>query len=221
MVEVPTISSPTSAMLKNLFMVLDFLFRDSCTWASAKSGEMPLCVEQNCSSLVLCVCRFAEDYRVALQKSYAWTNQVPPDIPDAQGFVVRPRSRRQTVRIKTEVLTLSFWCLNPAVVSVDLVDLGVVLITEGCTQQEKPWMKSEYFGHSIHNVSVFVPPRLSLTWAAQYTASCWPLEPCHPWTPSPLNLVWNSQSSWRPATWSRSHRWVGVPTEPLWSSVST
>lgn len=61
--------------------------------------------------------RFAEDYRVALQKSYAWTNQLPPDAPDAQGFVVRPRQRqRQSIRVKTEVLTVSFWCLNPAVV---------------------------------------------------------------------------------------------------------
>ena len=68
-------------------------------------------------SCSLYVCRFAEDYRVALQKSYAWTNQVPPDTPDAQGFFVRPRVRqRQSIRVKTEVLTLSFWCLNPAVV---------------------------------------------------------------------------------------------------------
>lgn len=65
----------------------------------------------------VCVRRFADDYRVALQKSYVWTNQVPPDVPDAQGFFVRPRHRqRQSVRVKTEVLTLSFWCLNPAVV---------------------------------------------------------------------------------------------------------
>ncbi|XP_030599345.1 Fanconi anemia group J protein isoform X2 [Archocentrus centrarchus] len=94
MVQIPTINSLTSIMLKNLFMVLDFLFRGNC--------------------------RFAEDYRVALQKSYEWTNRVAPDIPDAQGFVVRPRSRRQNVRVKTEVLTLSFWCLNPGVAFSDL-----------------------------------------------------------------------------------------------------
>ncbi|XP_028276270.1 Fanconi anemia group J protein [Parambassis ranga] len=95
MVQIPTISSATSTILKNLFMVLDFLFRDNC--------------------------RFAEDYRVALQKSYAWTNQVPPDVPDAQGFLVRQRHRqRQSSRVKTEVLTLSFWCLNPAVAFSDL-----------------------------------------------------------------------------------------------------
>ncbi|XP_053176881.1 Fanconi anemia group J protein [Scomber japonicus] len=94
-VPVPTISSSTSTVLKNLFMVLDFLFRDNC--------------------------RFSEDYRVALQRSYAWTNQIPPDIPDAQGFIVRQRNRhRQSVRVKAEVLTLSFWCLNPAVAFSDL-----------------------------------------------------------------------------------------------------
>lgn len=65
----------------------------------------------------VCICRFAEDYRIALQKSYAWMNQVPPDVTDAQGFFVRPRRRqRQSIRVKTEVLTLSFWSLNPAVV---------------------------------------------------------------------------------------------------------
>ncbi|XP_042270894.1 Fanconi anemia group J protein isoform X2 [Thunnus maccoyii] len=95
MVQVPTISSSTSTVLKSLFMVLDFLYRDNC--------------------------RFSEDYRVALQKSYTWTNQVPPDIPDAQGFIVRQRRRqRQSVRVKAEVLTLSFWCLNPAVAFSDL-----------------------------------------------------------------------------------------------------
>lgn len=61
------------------------------------------------------VCRFADDYRVALQQSYVWTTQ--EDVPDAQGFFARPRRRRQAVRTKTLVHTLSFWCLNPAVVS--------------------------------------------------------------------------------------------------------
>uniref|UniRef100_A0A673B8E6 DNA 5'-3' helicase n=1 Tax=Sphaeramia orbicularis TaxID=375764 RepID=A0A673B8E6_9TELE len=94
-VQLPTISSSSSTVLKNLFMVLDFLFRDSS--------------------------RFADDYRVALQKTYAWTTQLPPDIPDANGFFVRPRHRqRQSNRVKTEVLTLSFWCLNPAVAFSDL-----------------------------------------------------------------------------------------------------
>ncbi|KAM9801201.1 Fanconi anemia group J protein [Neosynchiropus ocellatus] len=94
-VSVPTVHSATSMVLKGLFMVLDFLFRENC--------------------------RFSEDYRVALQKSYAWTNKAPPDVPDAQGFFVRPRQRqRQSIRVKSEVLTLSFWCLNPAVTFSDL-----------------------------------------------------------------------------------------------------
>uniref|UniRef100_A0A3B4ZN16 DNA 5'-3' helicase n=1 Tax=Stegastes partitus TaxID=144197 RepID=A0A3B4ZN16_9TELE len=107
MVQVPTISSATATVLKSLFMVLDFLYRDNC--------------------------RFAEDYRVALQKSYAWTNQVPPDVPDAQGFFVRPRHRqRQSVRVKAEVLTLSFWCLNPAVAFSDLSgSVHSIVLTSG------------------------------------------------------------------------------------------
>ncbi|XP_040903306.1 Fanconi anemia group J protein isoform X2 [Toxotes jaculatrix] len=107
MVLVPTISSATSTVLKSLFMVLDFLYRDNC--------------------------RFAEDYRVALQKSYAWTNQAPPDIPDSQGFFVRPRHRqRQSIRVKTEVLTLSFWCLNPAVAFSDLSgSVHSIVLTSG------------------------------------------------------------------------------------------
>jgi len=61
--------------------------------------------------------RFSEDYRVALQQTYTWTNQVQPDVPDAHGFFARPRARRrQSARVKAMVLTLSFWCLNPAVV---------------------------------------------------------------------------------------------------------
>lgn len=107
MVQIPTISSVTSTVLKNLFMVLDFLYRDNC--------------------------RFAEDYRVALQKSYSWTNQVRPDVPDAQGFFVRPRQRqRQSIRVKIEVLTLSFWCLNPAVAFSDLSGLvRSIVLTSG------------------------------------------------------------------------------------------
>lgn len=91
-VEVPTISSNTQTVLKSLFMVLGFLFRQNC--------------------------RFADDYRVALQQSYVWTTQ--EDVPDAQGFFARPRRRRQAVRTKTLVHTLSFWCLNPAVAFSDL-----------------------------------------------------------------------------------------------------
>ncbi|XP_034556652.1 Fanconi anemia group J protein isoform X2 [Notolabrus celidotus] len=107
MVQVPTISSATSTVLKSLFVVLDFLFRDNC--------------------------RFADDYRIALQRSYAWTNQVPADVPDAQGYFVRPRQRqRQSARVKTEVLTLSFWCLNPAVAFSDLSgSVHSIVLTSG------------------------------------------------------------------------------------------
>ncbi|XP_035985322.1 Fanconi anemia group J protein homolog isoform X1 [Fundulus heteroclitus] len=107
MVQVPTIGSSTATVLKNLFMVLDFLYRENS--------------------------RFAEDYRVALQRSYAWTNQVPPDAHDAQGFLVLYRPRhRQTTRVKTEVLTLSFWCLNPAVAFSDLSGLvHSIVLTSG------------------------------------------------------------------------------------------
>ncbi|KAM3616193.1 uncharacterized protein V6R79_014125 [Siganus canaliculatus] len=107
MVEVPIISSATVTVLKGLFMVLDYLYRDNS--------------------------RFAEDYKVALQKGYAWTNQVPPDVPDAHGFIVRPRQRqRPTARVKTEVLTLSFWCLSPAVAFSDLGDsVKSIVLTSG------------------------------------------------------------------------------------------
>uniref|UniRef100_A0AAV2J230 DNA 5'-3' helicase n=1 Tax=Knipowitschia caucasica TaxID=637954 RepID=A0AAV2J230_KNICA len=92
-VELPTISSVSATVLKSVFMVLDYLYRDNC--------------------------RFADDYRVALQRSYTWSNQFPPDVPDALGFIVR-RHRQRSTKVKMEVLTLSFWCLNPAVAFSDL-----------------------------------------------------------------------------------------------------
>ncbi|XP_057207305.1 Fanconi anemia group J protein isoform X3 [Triplophysa rosa] len=103
-VQVPTISSNTQSMLKSLFMVLEFLFRHNC--------------------------RFAGDYRVALQQSYMWTTQ--PDLPDSQGFFTRPQRRRQSTRKKTLVHTLSFWCLNPAVAFSDLSEsLRSIVLTSG------------------------------------------------------------------------------------------
>ncbi|CAL8360145.1 unnamed protein product [Merluccius merluccius] len=106
-VTIPTISAVVSSVLKSVFMVLDYLFRDNC--------------------------RFAEDYRVALQQSYAWTNQVQPDVPDAHGFFARPRARRrQSARVKAAVLTLSFWCLNPAVAFLDLGgSVRTIVLTSG------------------------------------------------------------------------------------------
>ncbi|KAG7279750.1 LOW QUALITY PROTEIN: hypothetical protein CRUP_021366 [Coryphaenoides rupestris] len=106
-ITLPTISSVVSSLLKSIFMVLDFLFRENC--------------------------RFSEDYRVALQQSYTWTSQVQPDVPDAHGFFARPRSRRrQSARVKTMVLTLSFWCLNPAVAFLDLGgSVRTIVLTSG------------------------------------------------------------------------------------------
>uniref|UniRef100_W5K1X8 DNA 5'-3' helicase n=1 Tax=Astyanax mexicanus TaxID=7994 RepID=W5K1X8_ASTMX len=107
-VQVPTIASSTQSVLKSLFMVLEFLFRQNC--------------------------RFADDYRVALQQSYIWSTQ--QDAPDAQGFFARPQRRRQT-RTKTMVHTLSFWCLNPAVVSERLhiffMHLGIMFSSTSLT----------------------------------------------------------------------------------------
>lgn len=116
----PTISSPTSTVLKNLFMVLDFLYMENSrseTKMNFWKFFVSLVSQIAVLSGVICVFRFADDYRIALQRTYTWTNQVPPDATDAQGFFVRPRPRhRQNVKLKKEVLTLSFWCLNPAVV---------------------------------------------------------------------------------------------------------
>ncbi|XP_056412675.1 Fanconi anemia group J protein [Hyla sarda] len=85
-VKVPTLSPQTLMVLKGLFLVLDYLFR-----------------ENN---------RFAEDYRIALQQSYIWTNK--RDVADENGFFARPKNRKNISR-KTLVYTLNFWCLNPAV----------------------------------------------------------------------------------------------------------
>ncbi|KAJ8280941.1 hypothetical protein GJAV_G00061310 [Gymnothorax javanicus] len=103
-VQVPTITSQTQSVLKGLFMVLEFLYRHKC--------------------------KFAEDYRVALQQTYTWTTQ--PDLPDARGFFSRPQRRRQSNRTKTLVHTLSFWCLNPAVAFSDLSgSVHSIVLTSG------------------------------------------------------------------------------------------
>ncbi|XP_061073345.1 Fanconi anemia group J protein [Conger conger] len=103
-VQVPIITSQTQTTLKSLFMVLEYLFRHKC--------------------------KFAEDYRVALQQTYAWTTQ--PDLPDARGFFARPQRRRLGNRTKTMVHTLSFWCLNPAVAFSDLSgSVHSIVLTSG------------------------------------------------------------------------------------------
>ncbi|XP_069471187.1 Fanconi anemia group J protein isoform X2 [Ambystoma mexicanum] len=102
-VKVHTISPPSQMVLKGLFVVLEFLFRQNS--------------------------RFAEDYRVALQQSYIWMNQ--QDIPDANGFFARPKNRK-TNRQKTAVFMLNFWCLNPAVAFSDLSgNVRTIVLTSG------------------------------------------------------------------------------------------
>nr|XP_020642475.1 Fanconi anemia group J protein isoform X1 [Pogona vitticeps] len=91
LVSVPVISPPTQIVLKGLFMVLQYLFKENH--------------------------RFADDYRVALQQTYAWTNENPVDTPDERGFFARSKKR---ARHKTAVHTLHFWCLNPTVAFSDL-----------------------------------------------------------------------------------------------------
>ncbi|XP_028821640.1 Fanconi anemia group J protein homolog [Denticeps clupeoides] len=104
MVQVPTISSSTQSVLKSLFMVIEYLYRQDC--------------------------RFADDYRVALQQTYTWTTA--PDLPDAQGFFSRPQRRRGNTRTKSLVHTLSFWCLNPAVAFSDLSgSVHSIVLTSG------------------------------------------------------------------------------------------
>lgn len=49
-IQIPIISASTQVVLKGLFMVLDYLFRENS--------------------------RFADDYKVAIQQTYSWTNQI-------------------------------------------------------------------------------------------------------------------------------------------------
>ncbi|KAM3936095.1 Fanconi anemia group J protein [Leptodactylus fuscus] len=102
-VKIPTLSPPTLFVLKGLFLVLDYLFR-----------------ENN---------RFADDYRIALQQSYTWSNK--QDIADENGFFARPKNRR-SVRQRTLVYTLNFWCLNPAVAFSELSgNARCIVLTSG------------------------------------------------------------------------------------------
>ncbi|XP_028563968.2 Fanconi anemia group J protein isoform X4 [Podarcis muralis] len=103
LVSVPIISPSTQIMLKGLFMVLGYLFKENH--------------------------RFADDYRVALQQAYVWTNENPVDTPDENGFFARSKRRS---RQKTAVHTLSFWCLNPAVAFSDMCgNVRSVVLTSG------------------------------------------------------------------------------------------
>ncbi|XP_058020094.1 Fanconi anemia group J protein isoform X2 [Ahaetulla prasina] len=83
---VPVVSPSTQVILKGLFMVIQYLFKENY--------------------------RFADDYRIALQQTFTWMNENPPDTLDMNGFLARSRKK---VRHKIAVNSLNFWCLNPAV----------------------------------------------------------------------------------------------------------
>jgi len=58
--------------------------------------------------------RFADDYKVAIQQTYSWTNQIA--IFDKNALLPVPKNKKHS-RQKIGVNVLNFWCLNPAVVS--------------------------------------------------------------------------------------------------------
>ncbi|XP_068934202.1 Fanconi anemia group J protein isoform X2 [Petaurus breviceps papuanus] len=89
--EIPIVSAATQIMLKGLFMVLDYLFRQKS--------------------------RFADDYKVAIQQTYSWTNQI--DTPDKNDFFALPKNKKRSKQ-KVAVNVLNFWCLNPAVAFSDI-----------------------------------------------------------------------------------------------------
>nr|XP_056721009.1 Fanconi anemia group J protein [Euleptes europaea] len=102
-VSVPVISPSTQITLKGLFMVLFYLFKENH--------------------------RYADDYRVALQQTYAWRNENTVDPEDANSFfaVAKRKSRH-----KTAEKMLSFWCLNPAVAFSDVTDnVRSIVLTSG------------------------------------------------------------------------------------------
>uniref|UniRef100_A0A8C4WG16 DNA 5'-3' helicase n=1 Tax=Gopherus evgoodei TaxID=1825980 RepID=A0A8C4WG16_9SAUR len=119
LIEVPIVSPATQIVLKGLFMVLLYLFKDNN--------------------------RFADDYRVALQQTYVWTNE--------------------NSRQKTAVHTLNFWCLNPAVAFSDLNgNVRTIVLTSG-TLSPMDSFSSELgvkftiqleANHVIHNSQVWV-----------------------------------------------------------------
>nr|XP_020014485.1 Fanconi anemia group J protein [Castor canadensis] len=101
--EVPIISASTQIMLKGLFMVLDYLFRQNS--------------------------RFADDYKIAIQQTYSWTNQI--EISDKNGFFALPKNKKRS-RQKIAVHVLNFWCLNPAVAFSDINGkVRTIVLTSG------------------------------------------------------------------------------------------
>ncbi|XP_049716954.1 Fanconi anemia group J protein [Elephas maximus indicus] len=101
--EIPVISASTQVMLKGLFMVLDYLFRQNS--------------------------RFADDYKVAIQQTYSWINQT--DTSDRNEFFALPKNKKRS-RQKTAVHVLNFWCLNPAVAFSDIDEkVQTIVLTSG------------------------------------------------------------------------------------------
>ncbi|XP_052051090.1 Fanconi anemia group J protein isoform X2 [Apodemus sylvaticus] len=102
-IQIPIISASTQIMLKGLFMVLDYLFRENS--------------------------RFADDYKVAIQQTYSWTNQIA--IFDKNGVLAVPKNKKHS-RQKIGVNVLNFWCLNPAVAFSDINDkVRTIVLTSG------------------------------------------------------------------------------------------
>ncbi|EHB06437.1 Fanconi anemia group J protein [Heterocephalus glaber] len=102
-IEVPIISASTQIMLKGLFMVLEYLFRQNS--------------------------RFADDYKVAIQQTYSWTHHT--DISDKNGFFAVPKNKKSS-RQKNAVHVLNFWCLNPAVAFSDINGkVRTIVLTSG------------------------------------------------------------------------------------------
>ncbi|XP_037227472.1 Fanconi anemia group J protein isoform X4 [Falco rusticolus] len=104
LIEIPVVSPATQIVLKGLFMVLLCLFKDNS--------------------------RYADDYRVALQQTYAWMEENQLDVSDTGAFFARPK-RKRSLRQKTEVHMLNFWCLNPAVAFSDLRGVRTIVLTSG------------------------------------------------------------------------------------------
>ncbi|KAL1778558.1 Fanconi anemia group J protein, partial [Sigmodon hispidus] len=102
-IQLPIISASTQIMLKGLFMVLDYLFRDNG--------------------------RFADDYKIAIQQTYSWTNQIA--VFDKNGVLALPKNKKHS-RQKIGVNVLNFWCLNPAVAFSDINDkVRTIVLTSG------------------------------------------------------------------------------------------
>ncbi|XP_047563183.1 Fanconi anemia group J protein isoform X2 [Lutra lutra] len=100
---VPIISASTQIMLKGLFMVFDYLFRQNS--------------------------RFADDYKVAIQQTFSWINQI--DTSDKNGFFALAKNKKHSRR-KTAVHVLNFWCLNPAVAFSDINGrVWTIVLTSG------------------------------------------------------------------------------------------